>query len=106
MGAAQIEKRSALILSLQKQNQVHRTDRRTQFFVVVSGSCVKITPIELRSIRADVPAPAVAEVATSTSDPDAAAPTSASTTTPATAAKTAAPETPASAAAAATPSFC
>jgi hypothetical protein len=72
--------------------------------VVVFGSCVKITPIELRSIRADGPAPAVAEVATSTSDTDAA------TAAPASAAETAAAETAATkaatTAAAATPSFC
>src|ERR1700681_1148377 len=76
-------------------------DRPTHLiFVVLPGSCVRITPIELQSlIRADVPAPAVAEIATSASDKDAAPPASA--TTPATAAETAAAKT----ATAATPSL-
>jgi hypothetical protein len=78
-------------------------DRPTHLiFVVLPGSCVSITPIELQSlIRADVPAPAVAEIATSASDKDAAAAAPASATTPATAAETAAAKT----ATAATPSL-
>jgi hypothetical protein len=86
-------KRSLLILSRQK-NEARRIRPTHLIFVVLFGSCVKISPIEPRSIRADVATPAVAEVATSASDADAAAPTSA--TTPTTAAKTAAANTAAS----------
>jgi len=79
------------------KNKVRRIRPTHLSFVVLFGSCVKITPIEPRSIRADVATPAVAEVATSASDTDAAAPTSATTPTPATAAETAASETATSA---------
>jgi hypothetical protein len=79
------------------KNQVRRIRPTHLIFVVLFGSCVKITPIEPRSIRADVATPAVAEVATSASDADAAAPTSATTPTPATAAETAATTTAAAA---------
>jgi hypothetical protein len=91
-------KRSLLILSRQK-NEARRIRPTHLIFVVLFGSCVKISPIEPRSIRADVATPAVAEVATSASDADAAAPTSAPT--PTTAAKTAASETAATTTAAA-----
>jgi hypothetical protein len=75
-------------------------DRPTHLiFAVLSGSCVKITPIEPRSIRADVPAPAVAEIASTAANIDAAAPASAATPASAT-------ETAASEAAATTPSLC
>ena len=60
---------------------------------------MKITPTELLSVRADVPAPAVAEIATSAADKDAA------TAAPASAAETAAAKAAASETAASTPSL-
>jgi hypothetical protein len=86
------------LLLCQKQNQVRRFPGAPDFYFPF-GSRVTITPIAPRSIRADVSAPAIAEIASAAVDTDTAtvdadtattAPTSTAATGPTAATSTAA----------------